>query len=155
MPNAVQSGYRLCFSEMTGPKSILSFGHGRPTWPHENSNHEKRPKWIEPMTSSANMSVVQLVVCGTLLVTFIIIISRCPPRESQNKKARIGRMLLLAVGVLNAAIAIVAVCTGHMRTTRFRLHELTPETDPLGFWGRVAVCAVLAAGAFSAALRKR
>ena len=107
------------------------------------------------MTSSANMSVVQLVVGGTLLITFIVIVSRCPKRPSQNKKDRIGRMLLLALGVLSAAIAMVAVCTGHMRTTRFSLHELTPATDPLGFWGRVAVCAVLAAGAFSAALRKR
>jgi len=107
------------------------------------------------MTSSTDMSVVQLVVCGTLLVTFILVVSRCPKQESQNKKARIGRMLLLAVGILNAAIAIVAVCTGHMRTTRFRLYELTPATDPLGFWGRVAVCAVLAAGAFRATLRKR
>jgi len=75
--------------------------------------------------------------------------------QSQNKKALIGRLILLALGILSAGIAIVAVCTSHMRTTRFRLYELTPATDPLGFWGRVAVCAVLAAGAFSAALRKR
>jgi len=107
------------------------------------------------MTSSTDMSVVQLVVVGTLLVTFILVVSRCPKQESQNKQARIGRMLLLAVGILSAAIAIVAVCTGHIRLTRFRSYELTPATDPLGFWVRVAVCAVLAAVALSATLRKR
>jgi hypothetical protein len=62
-------------------------------------------------------------------------------------------MILLAFGIVSAVIAIVAVCTGQMRTTRS--YELTPATDPLGFWVRVAVCAVLAAGAFSATLRKR
>ena len=104
--------------------------------------------------SSGSISVVQWVVGGTLLVTFVLVVIRRPLPQSQNK-AWIGRMMMLALGIFSATIAIVAVCTGHMRTTRFRLYELTPATDPLGFWGRVAVCAVVAAGAFSAALRKR
>jgi len=105
------------------------------------------------MTISPSLDVVQLVVGGTMLVTFILLVPRM--RQSQHKNAWIGRIILLALGILSAAIAIVAVCTGHMRLTRFRSYELTPATDPLGFWVRVAVCAVLAAVALSATLRKR
>ncbi len=40
MPNAVNSGYHLLFSDMIGRRLILSSGHGKPTSPHENSNDE-------------------------------------------------------------------------------------------------------------------
>jgi hypothetical protein len=66
-----------------------------------------------------------------------------------------GRMVLLLLGIFCAAKAIVAVCTGHMKLRRFGSYELTPATDPLGFWGRVAVCAVLATVAFLVVFRKR
>lgn len=76
-------------------------------------------------------------------------------KQPTKTKTIVYRVLSFLVATLLTVEVVSAVCNGHISVGKIHPRDISAADDPLGFWGRVGVYAVLATVAFYSGLKNR